>query len=107
MSKTKELTDEEYEQKVDDWTEFNPQTMMDRSVDGLQLCKDLKIYIQVLAKKHSESLPIKDEIDSLDSKINDLVDHYESLVHDIKMWWQYSHDDDDDDDKAALSEVQL
>jgi len=90
MTKTKEITDEEYEQEVMDWTVLNPETMVDHiTVEGTQLCKDIEPYMEAITKRHKDD----DQIKSLNSKIEELVSNHAALVHGIQMWWKYSHDE--------------
>ena len=89
MTKTKEITDEEYEQEVIDWTQLNPETMVDHiTVKGTQLCKDIELYMEAITKRHKDD----DQINSLNLKIQELIFNHADLVHGIQMWWKYSQE---------------
>jgi len=79
--------EEDFLQTVDDWTEFNPQTMMDQSIEGEQLCKDLTVYAGLTEDKYSDDV----EVQSLISKIESLIELYRETVDGIEQWWKYSH----------------
>ena len=84
-----DLTPEEEDilQKIDDWTEFNPQVMMEQTEDCDILFQDINLYMKAITEKYKKS----ELIETLDTKLEELFNLYTSINYGINQWWKYSH----------------